>query len=225
MYFNKKTYTWLYDHLHSKYYDLLMKQCYLPFGGENNFRNKMLEGVEFGQEENILDMCCGTGGTTFLIADKINETSEIIGIDLSTSQIKKAKRKNKFPNVIFKEGDVTNTKFIEEFFDKVFISFALHEMKRDERLSVLKEAKRVLKDSGKLTIFEIDKPGSNLRKLFNFFWFFYWLPLNPETPTRKDLQRHKLTNEIKEAGLEVISKTNYNKGTFQTVLAKKINTH
>jgi demethylmenaquinone methyltransferase/2-methoxy-6-polyprenyl-1,4-benzoquinol methylase len=221
MYFKKSTYKWLYDHKHSKYYNLLMKFCYLPFDGEKKCRERLLKGVEFGTNEKILDMCCGTGGTTFLIADKTDDGCEIIGIDLSSGQLRKAKKKNTYSNVLLKEGNVTNTKFIEGFFDKICISFALHEMKRDERLDVLKEAKRVLKDCGKLIIFEIDEPESNLRKLFIYFWFFYWLPLNPETPTRKDLQKHKLTNEIKEAGFNIISKTNYYKETFQTVVAQK----
>ena len=198
-----------------------MKFCYLPFDGEKKCREKLFEGVEFGTNEKILDMCCGTGGTAFLIAEKSDDGCEIIGINLSSGQLSKAKKKNTYTNVLFKEGNLTNTKFIEGFFDKVFISFALHEMKRDERLDVLKEAKRVLKDYGKLIIFEIDEPKSNLRKLFIYFWFFYWLPLNPETPTRKDLQKHKLTNEIKEVGFNIILKNNFYKRTFQTVVAQK----
>ena len=221
MYFKKSTYKWLYDHIHSKYYNLLIKFCFLPFGGERKFKEKLLEGVEFGSNEKILDMCCGTGGTTFIIAEKTVDSCEIIGIDLSEGQLRKAIKKNTYSNVLLKEGNVTNTKFIEGFFDKVFISFALHEMKRGERLDVLKEAKRVLKNSGKLIIFEIDEPTSKLRKLFNYFWFFYWLPLNPETPTRKDLQKHKLTNEIKEAGFDIILKNNFYKRYFQTVVAQK----
>jgi len=221
MYFKKSTYKWLYDHIHSKYYNLLIKFCFLPFGGEKKFRKKLLEGVEFGSKEKILDMCCGTGGTTFLIAEKTDDSCEIIGVDLSKGQLNNAKKKNQYPIVLLKEGNVTNTKFIEGFFDKVIISFALHEMKRGERLDVLKEAKRVLKDNGKLTILEIDEPDSKLQKLFNYFWFFYWLPFNPETPTRKDLQKHKLTNEIKEAGFNIILKNNFYKKTFQIVVAQK----
>ena len=198
-----------------------MKFCFLPFSGERKFREKLLEGIKFGLNERILDMCCGTGGITFLIAEKTNDRCEIIGIDLSKGQISKAKKKNSHSNVLLKEGNVTKTKFIEGFFDKVFITLALHEMKRDERLDVLKEAKRVLKDSGKLVIFELDEPDNKLQKLFNYFWFFYWLPLNPETPTRKDLQKHKLTNEIKEAGFDIILHDNFYKRTFQTVAAQK----
>ena len=221
MYFNKKTYTWLYDHLHSKYYDLLMKQCYLPFGGENNFRNKMLEGVEFGQEENILDMCCGTGGTTFIIAEKADPDSEIIGIDISIGQLSKAMKKNIFKNVLFTEGDASHTKFTDNFFTKVFISFALHEMKRKERLAVLKEAKRILLDNGMVVVHEVDEPKSRTIRLFTWLWFDYWLPLNPETPTRKEMLKYGLSNEVKESGFRNILKYNYFKGIFQTIIAKK----
>ena len=109
MYFKKSTYRWLYDHIHSKYYNLLLKFCFLPFRGERKFREKLLEGIEFGSNEKILDMCCGTGGTAFLIAEKTDATCEIIGIDLSKGHINKAKKKNTHSNVLLKEGNVTNT--------------------------------------------------------------------------------------------------------------------
>ncbi|MFC2092847.1 methyltransferase domain-containing protein [Bacteroidota bacterium] len=221
MYYNKKTYKWLYDHLHSKYYDLLMKQCYLPFGGEIKCRKILLEHLEFHHHEIILDMCCGTGGTTFIIAEKADTDSEIIGIDISTGQLNKARKKNIYKNVLFTKGNASHTKFTDNFFHKVFISFALHEMKREERLAVLSEAKRILLNNGKIIINEIDKPSSLTIRLFTWLWFYYWLPLNPETPTRKGMLKYGITNEVEESGFKNILKFNYFKEIFQTVIAGK----
>ena len=174
-------------------------------------------------------MCCGTGGATFAIAQKAKEEAEIIGIDLSWGQIKIAQkwvnrltaRENRFNNVKFIEGDATKTCFRDAYFNKVFITHALHEMQRKERLDTLREAKRILKEKGKVIVLEVGDPKNLFVRLFIGFWFFYWLPFNFETPTRKDMLKHGLENEIKEAGFENIRKISTHQGVLQVVEGEK----
>ena len=52
------------------------------------------------------------------------------------------------------------------------------------------------------------------------FWAFYWLPGNFETPTRRDMLKHGVVNEVKEAGLSNVRKYSSYKGAFQTVIAE-----
>ncbi|MFQ6115576.1 MAG: methyltransferase domain-containing protein [bacterium] len=105
------SYKWFYDNIHSHYYDLLIKWCFLPFGGEGKCREELLTSVDFSPKDKILDMCCGTGGATFTIAKRSGRECEIIGMDFSTGQIKVAKKKKHFSNITFVEGDVTSTGF------------------------------------------------------------------------------------------------------------------
>ena len=58
-------------------------------------------------------------------------------------------------------------------------------------------------------------------RLFVGLWFLYWLPLNFETPTRKDMFRHGLANEIEEAGFCVLSKTSAAGGALCAIVARK----
>lgn len=217
---DRKVYKWFYDTILSHYYTLLITWCLLPFGGEKKCRKELLAQVEFLPGDTILDMCCGTGGATFAIAEKAESKSKIIGMDLSSGQIRVARKRDHF-NIEFIEGDVTSTGFGESYFDKVFITHALHEMPREIRLKVLVEAKRILKEKGEVIILELDNPERFFVRLFIGFWFFYWLPLNFETPTRRDMLKHGLTNEVKEAGFKNIKKSSKYKGVFQIVEGEK----
>jgi ubiquinone/menaquinone biosynthesis C-methylase UbiE len=216
---SRKSYKWFYDNVQSHYYDLAMKWCYFPFGGEGRCRLRLIEPIGFGREDKILDMCCGTGGATFPVAEKAGEEAEITGMDLSRGQLRIAQRRaNRLGT---RKDHFKNLKFIEGHFDRVLITHALHEMRREERLKALKEAKRVLRDGGKVTILELDHPKNPFVRLFVGFWFFYWLPFNFETQTRRDMLRCGLENELEEVGFGNIRKISSHQGVFQVVEGEK----
>jgi demethylmenaquinone methyltransferase/2-methoxy-6-polyprenyl-1,4-benzoquinol methylase len=221
MILNKRSYRWFYDHIHSHYYDLMIKWCALPFGGEKNLRKRLLEPVSFGYTDYILDMCCGTGSATFTIAEKAGDQARIVGLDLSIGQLRIARAKNRFSTVRFLQGDAASMNFPEDSFDKVFITHAIHEMKRDERMATLKEARRILKDGGTVVVLELDNPNSLFVRVLVGFWFFYWLPFNFETPTRRDMFRRGVISELRKAGFAEVHKTSFFHGVFQVVQATK----
>jgi ubiquinone/menaquinone biosynthesis C-methylase UbiE len=214
---SKKFYKWFYDNIHSHYYNILMKWCFFPFGGENKIRNMLLAKIDFKNDKKILDMCCGTGNTTFVIANKCNVNTVIKGIDLSDGQIRIACKKNKYSNIDFHVADATKTPFLNNEFDKIIIPHALHEMKRDVRLKVLKETQRILKKGGTIIILEMDNPPKLSTRMFIGLIWFYWLPFNFETPTRRDMLKHGLINELKEAGFINLTKESVLDGIFQIV--------
>ncbi|MFH1261488.1 MAG: class I SAM-dependent methyltransferase [Candidatus Micrarchaeota archaeon] len=121
-------------------------------GGEDKVRQTLIDAVDLQERDRILDMCCGTGNTTFTMAQKVGNHSQIKAIDLSSGQIRIAKKKNLFSNIEFMVIDASDTCFTESYFDKVVIAHALHEMPRVTRLAVLKEAKRIIKDGGTLAV-------------------------------------------------------------------------
>ena len=218
---DRKSYKWFYDHIHSHYYNLLIKWCFLPFGGETKCREELLAHVDCSSKDMILDMCCGTGGATYSILKKAGSECEIIGMDLSFGQISIAAKRPGLSNVQLVHGDAACSAFQDQSFDKVFITHALHEMPREIRLKVLSEARRILRNNGTVIVLELDDPESLMVRLFIGFWFFYWLPFNFETPTRRDLLKNGLTKEVKEAGFKNIMRTSTYHGTLQTVQGVK----
>jgi demethylmenaquinone methyltransferase/2-methoxy-6-polyprenyl-1,4-benzoquinol methylase len=220
----RRIYRWFYDNVHSVYYDLLMKWCYLPLGGELKCRNDMISDVVLSGNEKILDMCCGTGGTTFAIAERAPENCDIIGMDMSKGQLERAIKKNNFNNVHFELQDIRRTGADPEIYDKVFISHSLHEMVRKDRYMALREARRILKPNGTLVVLELDRPDSIFLRMFTGLWFFYWLPFNFETPTRRDMLKHGLEHEVKESGFSDVRKIPKCNGILQVVLGLKTKT-
>ena len=86
---------------------------------------------------------------------------------------------------------------------------------------MLAEAKRLLKEKGRVVVLELDELESLWIRLFIGFWFFYWLPFNFETPTRRDMLKHGLTNEVAEAGFKNIRKISKYRGVLQVVQGDK----
>jgi demethylmenaquinone methyltransferase/2-methoxy-6-polyprenyl-1,4-benzoquinol methylase len=217
MVLSRRAYKWFYDHVHSRYYNIVIKYCFLPFGGESKCRAELLAPVEFAPGEEILDLCCGTGGATRAILRQAGDHSHVTGLDLSVGQLRVARRRPELRKVQFLAGDAACAPFQNASFDKVFITHAIHEMMRDARLTVLAEARRILKDGGRLIILELDRPGSLWVRLFIGFWFFYWLPFNFETPTRRDMLKHGVVEEVREAGFREVSKKSKCHGVLQVV--------
>jgi ubiquinone/menaquinone biosynthesis C-methylase UbiE len=122
---SERTYKWWYDNIESRYYNLMVAYCFLPFGGEKKARSGLIDEVTFQPGERILDMCCGTGNATFITAEKAPADVRITGIDLSAGQIRVATRRNRFANADFIVADATSIDFPDCAFDKVFILFVL----------------------------------------------------------------------------------------------------
>ena len=98
-------------------------------------------------EKNVLELACGTGQITFLMADKSKTWT---ATDYSENMVKEAlKRKaQEHPecNAEFETADATNLTYQNEQFDVVVIANALHIMPDPD--AALKEIYRVLKKDG-----------------------------------------------------------------------------
>ena len=110
---------------------------------------KMLNKIAslVGRNKKVLDAGCGTGNLIKLIA----ENNELIAMDLNKSMLSIAMKKTKnFSNVSFKKGSVTELPFENDSFDVITSINVIYHL--DEPEKVIKEARRVLKENGKLII-------------------------------------------------------------------------
>ena len=90
---------------------------------------------------------------------------------------------------------------------------------RETRVAVLREARRVVRHEGRVTVLELDDPPGRLRRIFLGLWLGYWLPypLNFENPTRRDMVKRGVDTELAEAGFRDIRKVSKYHGTMQVV--------
>lgn len=81
----------------------------------------------------------------------------------------------------------------------------------------------MLRPEGRVAVLELDAPPSRLRRILLGAWLLYWLPypINFETPTRRDLLRHGLAREVREAGFADIHKVSKYRGCMQVVTARR----
>ncbi len=129
---------------------------------KNNPR-KVLKSLIPDEKKSVIDICTGTGSNIIELA-KEKPNLEITGIDNSQGMINvgisKAKKYN-LKNVKFILQDAADMDITANNYDYAVISLILHEMDDNTAYKTLKNTYKILKDNGKLIVFEFITPKSN----------------------------------------------------------------
>lgn len=214
-------YRWVYDAIISKLYDSSLK-IGLSIIGEQRLRETVINFISpyVKRKDSILDLCCGTGTLTTMLANSVYTDCNIVGVDLSEGQIFQAIEKNYYSNLEFKIMDASNLKFPSESFDIILISAALHEMNKAQRLRVLQEVHRVLGRKGYLFIFDHHEPSEPKLRIFYNFYIGFWEKLLSHS---SDMQRN-IFSELKAVKFNPINQIILNKKIykfFQLIISRK----
>ena len=86
---------------------------------------KLVELVNVGKGNQVLDIACGTGVVTKILNQKVGKFGYVVGADTSVTAIKIAKKwNNRTSNILFVNADAENFSFKEKF-DIITCQFAL----------------------------------------------------------------------------------------------------
>lgn len=127
--------------------------------------------VELESGSRYLDLGCSAGLYTRNIASRLNESGDIVGIDISPSMLKEAARKSRKAGAqtSFARADAENLPFADATFNGAVCGGSLNEFGDPAR--VLDETARVLKPGGRIAIMGILKAetswGRNLQSLLS----------------------------------------------------------
>jgi demethylmenaquinone methyltransferase/2-methoxy-6-polyprenyl-1,4-benzoquinol methylase len=109
-----------------------------------------------------LDLCCGSGDLTFLLAKQITR-GKVIGVDFSAQLLTVAATKQKqkliASEIEWWEADVLNLPFPENYFDCATMGYGLRNVINIP--TCLREMKRVLKPSAKVAILDFHRPSDS----------------------------------------------------------------
>ncbi|WP_169951697.1 class I SAM-dependent methyltransferase [Microbispora sp. H11081] len=122
-------------------------------------RLALLSGAAAGHR--ILDVGCGTGYLTRLLAPLVGSEGRVTGVDPSPAMIGHARRRSP-GNCSYQAGEGQELPFPDASFDIVVSSFAVHHMPVSARGAAMGEMFRVLRPGGRLLIAEFRPPANRL---------------------------------------------------------------
>jgi len=154
-------------------YDLATRG--LSLGQDGSWKRALVGGLPPKQGAFCLDVACGTGDVTGLLAEKYSD-GEIEGVDLTPEMIRIAEERNKNPRVHFRCGDMSRLDLPDRSVDILTGSYAIRNAPDLE--TVLAEFGRVMKAGGRAAFLDFSKPRGKWRqslqcwllKLWGGFW-------------------------------------------------------
>ena len=154
--------------------------------------------LQFEVTDMVLELGCGSGGFSEMIADKVKH---LTATDLAPEMVEKAKEKlSQFGNVEVQKEDCYNTSFKDNTFDAVLMVNLLHIVK--EPVVVLKESARILKDDGRAVIVDVTGYGMPFLSKMGL-GFRYIKKWRSPAPYSRNFAPEEVTEIAQEAGFMV----------------------
>lgn len=110
--------------------------------------HRLADAAEIREGQNALDVACGTGILTRVIAQRVGTDGSVSGLDINPGMLAVANRIT--PEIEWREGDAEALPYEDGSFDAVFCQFGL--MLFPSPKTALQEMKRVLRPGGHLAI-------------------------------------------------------------------------
>ena len=153
----------VFDKVYSQY-DLM--NDFMSLGIHRIWKKNLLNMMNPHDNQNLIDVACGTGDVAKLFLNFVNKSSKITCVDPNKGMLKKGQEKLKdFKNLKWINASAENLPVKDDSFDFYTISFGLRNTKSLNR--ALKEAYRVLKPGGRYLCLEFSKiQNSSLNFLY-----------------------------------------------------------
>jgi ubiquinone/menaquinone biosynthesis C-methylase UbiE len=108
----------------------------------------LVEAVGVRTGERALDVACGTGAVTRLLAERVGPAGKVVGLDINPGMLAVARLTAPGPNIEWLEGSAVKMPLPDASFDGVVCQQGLQFV--PDRASALLEMRRVLKTGGRL---------------------------------------------------------------------------
>ncbi len=158
-----------------------MSRLYDMFGAfERKYKCAGLRKLEARDGEKILEIGFGTGHCILALAQSVGDRGRVCGIDISEGMCRVARarleKSGLSQRVELHCGDAAQLPFKDNYFDAVFMSFALELFDTPEIPVVLRECRRVLKNNGRICVVTMSKKDNDTKLVRLYEWFHKMLP-------------------------------------------------
>ena len=176
----------------------------------------MVDDLNLKSGDIVLDLGCGPGLWTSLLAEKVKPTGRIVGLDSDTDFIRYASENiaDQYEEIIeFHEGDFRSVPFEDDSFDLVLFGNCFAYVTDHQK--VLEEQKRVTRKGGRITVKDFEgsvlvvHPIEPLLTLKVITAAAQALKENPPNPPFDNFSGQKLRGLLLKASLKNVSATSY----------------
>lgn len=140
-------------------YDVIAALGNLALGGDRRIDRAVARELALAPGRRVLDVGAGTGRLAPSIAAAVRPGGSLVLLDGSPAMLGEARARGRIVDgVEALAGDATSLPFPDRSFDRVLLSWLLHEMAPGPRDAALREAVRVLSGGGVLVIVDHGAP-------------------------------------------------------------------
>lgn len=188
----------------------------LTLGSLTKIKQQIAAQTKSGDQ--VLDLGCGTGTLAQMC---IERGAKVTGVDANSGMLAVAKRNSPTANYLNIPLSNLDEHLEDESFDIVLSTLAFSELTRAERIHLMKQIKRILKNDGKVLIGDEIIPENLLAKCF---YYAFRLPMRLLTWIITQTTTNAIPSfdkEVREAGMKIANSKSYMLGMFILLEIKK----
>ncbi len=188
----------------------------LTLGTLTEIKQQIAEHTHPGDQ--VLDLGCGTGTLAQIC---IERGAIVTGVDANSGMLAVAKRNSPSANYLNISLSNLDEHLRDESFDIILSTLAFSELTRAERIHVLKQIKRILKNEGKVLIGDEIIPENFFAKCF---YYAFRLPMRLLTWIMTQTTTNAIPgfdDEVREAGMQIVNRKPFMLGMFILLEIKK----
>ncbi len=141
---------------------------WLSFGQHRIWKLMTVKWADPQPGDRGLDICCGSGDLTRLLAEKIGSQGQVTGLDFSADLLAVAKQKSPHLPLTWVQGDALDLPFEDNYFNCATMGYGLRNV---TNISLcLEELHRVLKPGAKAAILDFHQPSQLIMQLFQSWY-------------------------------------------------------
>ena len=134
--------------------------------GADRVRAKLLDAANVGPGQHVLDLGCGTGAVSLLLA-KRQPAARIVGLDPDAKALARAAEKSLAAgaSIDWQKGYAGRAPYPAHSFDHVLSSLMIHHLKSEEKQAAFRDVKRLLRPGGAFHLLDFGPPKNVIERV------------------------------------------------------------